>query len=871
MREPAQVPAPNVTAPWQAKLLLCYSPTECYICGGTLITPQTVMTAAHCMDDTPDHELKNIYVGLGVQAAEDGDYHGVGEQHFTALDWQYHSQYDSTTLQNDIALVYLPQASTFPTVTLDWGDRGAADVGKGIVATGFGLTQADGDLATALQRVHFGIVDGGWCASMDDYFNGMQQICAGAIAGGYDTCQGDSGGPLLAQLTGGDGWTVGVQVGIVSYGYGNGCADIYMPGAYTRVSAFLPWLRHNVPALPTQPPAADATPQAYWPAPGAVMCASGSLNDRFYLDCGGQPINVITSAVWAASGYDLCHPPTASGTALANITSVNTCCQGAKTCSIPVSVAKFGSNYTTVPGLVSAAGNGLLAIYVQAICGASQNWNAVPPPPPSPPLPSPPPLRYGTLLPPSPPLTGPQYAPPSSAFGCGAVTPYASPPPPPPSPPPLPPPLGAFSNATLALAGTGTWGSTTAAAVAAAVAAQLTSLGVTAAGVKAVLLDAGATATLTINGGSTSWATNAAANAPRLVAALAKDAGAERWNVAVGTAAGTTAATQLPITMSGFGTATATAVAAATAGIAAQTAATRTSPTFAFNAVRRFASCSSCTLSAGAITRTWHVVVQMSVLSGTNGGSGDSMVAALMSAYFSGALTAALKAQGGALSSLSSVRVNDVPPPPAPPSPPPPPPPPPPSPPPPKPPPTPPPPSPPPLPSPPPPGPPPPLPRPPALEDPQSTVISFTVTFAAEYATVYAASTATRVAFEAAFVASIEAAAPGGIVTVDSVVPGSVRVASRAAFSPVAGVASGCTGACATLVITLSAQPAALFAASPTLAALPVSTTAVAVTVAGTPVVAPSPAVVSAAGAVCRPTTLLLAAAASVIRLAALA
>ena len=794
-----------------------------------------------------------------------------GAEHFWASDWQVHSQFSETTLQNDIALIYLPQASAFPTVTLDWGDRGASDVGKGIVATGFGLTWADGDLAPAMQRVHFGIVDGGWCASMDRYFNGVQQICAGALAGGYDTCQGDSGGPLLAQLTGGDGWTVGVQVGIVSYGYGNGCADINTPGAYTRVSAFLPWLRHNVPALPAQPPVADATPQAYWPAAGAVVCASGSLNERFYLDCGGEPINIITSAVWGASGYDFCHPPTTSGTAMANLTSVNACCKGAKTCSIPVLPAVFGSNYTTV-GLSTVANSGLLAIYVQAICGATTAWSPFPPPPPSPPFPRPPPMsKYATLQPPSPPLTGPLTS--SLSTACGAVTPYASPPPPPPSPPPLPPPLAAASNATLTLSGTGTWGITTAAAVAAAVAAQLTSLGVTTAGVKAILLDAGATATLTIRGGSTSWATNAAANAPRLVAALAKDAGAERWNVAVGASGGTTASTQLPITLSGFGTATATAASAATSGITAQSSATYSSPTFAFNAVRRFTGCSGCTLSAGAVTRTWRVVVQMSVLSGTNGGgSGDDMVAALMSAYFSRALLTALKAQSGAVSlSLSSVSVNDVPPPPAPPNPPPPPPPPspPPSPPP-NPPPSPPPPTPPP-PSPPSPAPPPPSPRPPALEDPLSTVISFTVTFAADYATIYAASTSTRAAFEAAFVASIEAAAPGGSVTVDSVVPGSVRVASRAAFSPVAGAAAGCTGACATLAFTLAAQPAALFAASPTLAALPVSASAVDITVAGTPVPAPAAITASAARDAGQPTALLLAAASSVALLAALA
>ena len=759
-------------------------------------------------------------------------------------------------------------------MALDWGDRGAANVGKGIVATGFGLTRADGDLATAMQRVRFGIVDGGWCASGDASFDGMRQLCAGALAGMYDTCQGDSGGPLLAQLTGGDGWTTGVQVGIVSYGYGNGCAEIYTPGAYTRVSAFMPWLLRNVPTLPAQAPAPDAAPQAFSPAPGAVVCASGSLNTRLYLDCGAQPINVITSAVWGASGYDMCTPPAASGIAVALVTAVNACCRGVTTCGIPVVAALggtssfFGSNYTTVSALNTAAGAGSLAIYVQAICGATSDWQSVPPPPPSPPFPSPPPLsRYASPLVPPPPLLGPLTTP-SSLASCWPTAPYADPPPPPPRPPPLPPPLASFSNASIVLSGTGTWSSSTAAAVATAVASQLTAVGVVAAGVKAILLDSGATATLTINagsGGNTGWTANAATYAPRLVAALAKDATAERWNVAIGTARGTAAATQLPVTLSGFGAATATAVVAASGAITAQSSATTRSPTFALNAVRRFSGCSTCTLAPGAVTSTWMLTVQMSVRLGTAGGSGDDLVSALVSSYFSGALMAALKAQGGALGTLSSVLVNNLPSPPTPPSPPLPPP----SPPPPTPPPSPPPPSPPlPPPSPPPPAPPsppppvPPPPRPPALEDPLSTVVAFSVTFAADYNAVYGTSPATRAAFEAEFVASLQSAAPGGTAVVDSVVPGSIRVASRVAFAPVAGAASACAGACATLATTLAAQPAALFAASPVLAALPVSASAVSVTVAGAPAPAPlAPAVSAARRGKVAPTTLAMMAA----------
>lgn len=67
--ERPQVPTPNVTAPWQARLLLCFATSGCYICGGTLVTPTTVLTAAHCISDSPADELASVAVGLGAPPA----------------------------------------------------------------------------------------------------------------------------------------------------------------------------------------------------------------------------------------------------------------------------------------------------------------------------------------------------------------------------------------------------------------------------------------------------------------------------------------------------------------------------------------------------------------------------------------------------------------------------------------------------------------------------------------------------------------------------------------------------------------------------------------------------------------------------------
>lgn len=60
------MPAPRSTAPFMAHLLLCYTDASCFLCGGSLITPTVVMTAAHCLHDTPANELRRIRVRLGA-------------------------------------------------------------------------------------------------------------------------------------------------------------------------------------------------------------------------------------------------------------------------------------------------------------------------------------------------------------------------------------------------------------------------------------------------------------------------------------------------------------------------------------------------------------------------------------------------------------------------------------------------------------------------------------------------------------------------------------------------------------------------------------------------------------------------------------
>jgi hypothetical protein len=347
-----------------------------------------------------------LLIAIGSQNLT--DYEEVGDEQWVATGWFYHAGFQpgpgGGNLANDIAVVYLGGASAFAPVAVDRGTRGAAAVGKAVLALGFGTTWASrasestdyAPTSAVLQRVRLGVTDPGWC---DDraYYSARAQICAGALRGGVDTCQGDSGGPLLA-LQEGSGVATMAQVGLVSYGYG--CAQPYAPGIYTRLSAHIRWLQRAVPDLP--PAAASDFPaaQALEPAAGSVVCGAEAFGQSLWLDCGALPIGRIVSAVWGRTGYGVCAPPEGATPAALDADAASTvaCCVGVTSCAAPVSEAHFGA----VPGgqFGTLRNNGVLSVYVQAICGEEASWPALPPPPPQPPAPRPPPRRRAASPPP---------------------------------------------------------------------------------------------------------------------------------------------------------------------------------------------------------------------------------------------------------------------------------------------------------------------------------------------------------------------------------------------------------------------------------------------------------------------------------------
>lgn len=190
-------------------------------CGGSVITEDVVLTAAHCVVgvDTEDLLVFSESADLGsddlnetsvadVHVAED-----YGDPVENASDWAL-LLLDEATDVEPIALAQDPQEyDTFETA--GWGNLG------------------DGTYPTVARWVELPFVDDETCADVyADAFDDESMVCAGDLAnGGVDSCDGDSGGPLMAP----DGDDQ-VLVGIVSWGYG--CAEPGIPGVYAEVADF---------------------------------------------------------------------------------------------------------------------------------------------------------------------------------------------------------------------------------------------------------------------------------------------------------------------------------------------------------------------------------------------------------------------------------------------------------------------------------------------------------------------------------------------------------------------------------------------------------------------------------------------------------
>uniref|UniRef100_A0A673AGR1 pancreatic elastase II n=1 Tax=Sphaeramia orbicularis TaxID=375764 RepID=A0A673AGR1_9TELE len=230
--------------PWQVSLQYKSGSRFYHTCGGTLISDQWVLTAAHCIGRT-------YRVYLGKHSLETDN--EAGSIAISPAKIVVHPNWDSYRIRNDIALIKLSTPvklsnTIMPACLPPSGQVLPHD--SPCYVTGWGRLWTGGPIADILQQALLPVVGHSTC-SRPDWWGSLvtnSMVCAGGD-GQLASCNGDSGGPLNCQTSDGS-WDV---VGVVSFGSSMGCNYPKKPSVFTRVSAyisnFVSYLIHRVSML----------------------------------------------------------------------------------------------------------------------------------------------------------------------------------------------------------------------------------------------------------------------------------------------------------------------------------------------------------------------------------------------------------------------------------------------------------------------------------------------------------------------------------------------------------------------------------------------------------------------------------------------